>query len=175
MTYLLSILSFAFFFLLAATCFPLPNFLWLFLFPAAFLEHTEDAACHQNQDHHNNGCYCPHGNCKITRRWNHSSAFTSCKKGEYLSWQKVKISVTFTIIATTETPTKHIQKHVHESDLKVEVLTFKLHPLCPTLWDLGITSKKNPLLDSSCSCGQNQSNYTKYQLIFQSFETEARG
>lgn len=66
--YLLSSLSFAFLFLSAATCLPLPHFLWLFLFAKAFLENAEDEACHQNQNHHDNGSYCPHGNCKIKRR-----------------------------------------------------------------------------------------------------------
>lgn len=66
-TYLLSRLSFTLLFLSAATCLPLPHFLWLFLFRTAFFENTEDEASHQNQDHHNNGSYCPHGNCKIKR------------------------------------------------------------------------------------------------------------
>lgn len=64
-TYLLSSISFTFLFLSAATCLPLPHFLWLFLFPKAFFEKTEDATRHQNQDHHDNGSNCPHGNCKI--------------------------------------------------------------------------------------------------------------
>lgn len=64
-TYLLSSLSFTFLFLSATACLPLPHFLRLFLFSEAFLENTEDEACHQDQDHHNNGSYCPHWNCKI--------------------------------------------------------------------------------------------------------------
>lgn len=66
-SHLLSSFSFAFLFLSATARLPLPYFLGLLLFPEAFLENTEDEACHQNQDHHNNGSDCPHGNCDRKR------------------------------------------------------------------------------------------------------------